>query len=322
MKNITIQSEIEIDLPILAQERYLKTKSSKFGWLADDYFIIPYFLDTRLIFTRMVFTYGLIAKKDGLTIVDEQNFLDKMVNFVKTKKLCDFIYKAQSNVIFSGCPKGSDCVEWGSYVVNLSLSEEDLLKNMHSKHRNVVRKAIKDGVVIKKSDDIELVQKIIADTMKRQNVIHYPSLEYMQNLYKNIPDNLALFIAHKDGVVQGVALFVYDKVCSYYMYGGSIPKPHIGSLNLLHYEAMKYFKNLGLQKYDFVGARINFKKGSKYEGLDRFKNRFGGALNKGYSFRYIINPLKFKLFNILSKSYLKLKGYEYIDPIDSIRGKK
>jgi len=322
MKNIINSYELDAHLPILAQERYLKNKSDKYGWICNDNYILPYFLDTRLIFTRMVFTYGLIAKQDNLTVDDEKAFLDNMVDFVKKEKLCDFIYKAQSNVIFNVCPKNSDCVSWGTYEIDLSSDSEELLKSFHGKHRNVIRKAMNDGVKISVSDDIELIQKLIADTMTRQHVIHFPFLEYFTKLQNNISENLLMLVATKESSLEGVAVFVYDEEKAYYMYGGSSQNPYTGSINLLHFEAMKIFKEKEVKKYDFVGARIDFEKGSKYEGLDRFKSRFGTTLIKGYSFRTIINPFKFKMFDILSRVYLKIKGYDYIDPIDSIRNVK
>jgi len=322
IKHIKKKSDLKIKLPILAREKYLQIKSPYYGWFVDENFILPYFIDKRLIFKRMIFSYGLIPLKSNLTLNDEKKFLENVIDYITDKKLCDFIYKAQSNVIFNVCPKGSDCVEWGSYIVDLSLSEDEILKNMHAKHRNVIRKAIKDNVRIVKENSIKTVYEIIADTMKRQKVIFYPSLDFLKNLATNLSSNIEFFSAYKDDKIQGAAVFIYDEENAFYMYGGSIQKPYIGSLNLLHYEAMKYFKSLGVKNYDFVGARINFEKGSKYEGLDRFKKRFGGELKKGYTFRYVVNPLKFKLFNIISKNYLKLKGFNYIDPIDSIRGYK
>lgn len=305
-------------IPILASQAYLKIKSDNYGWLVNDNYILPYFLDTRLIFTRMVFTYGLIAKKDNLSIGDEKEFLDDMVTFVKQNKLCDFIYKAQSNVVFNTFPKDSDAVEWGTYLVDLSLSEEDLLKSFHGKHRNVVKNAIKNKVIIEETNDVNLAYNCISDTLIRQGSIHYPSLEYIKNLVENIDKNVLILKAVKEEVVQGVVIIIYDNNMGYYMYGGSIKRPFTGSLNLLQYEAMKILKSRNVKFYDFVGARINVEKGSKYEGLQRFKSRFGAELVKGYAFRTIVNPLKFKLFNFISRLYLKIKGYEYIDPIESI----
>lgn len=306
------------ELPILASENYLKVKSERYGWFESENFILPFFLDKRLIFVRMVFTYGLIAKKEHLSKVEEEEFLDEMVKFVKKEKLCDFIYKAQSNVVFNSYPRGSDVVEWGTYLIELSLNDEELLKSFHGKHRNVIRNAIKNGVIIEETNDLELVQDSIKSTLKRQDSIHYPSLDYIHKLVENIGRNVLFLKAISKGELQGVAIIIYDKRIGYYMYGGSISRPFTGSLNLLQYEAMRILREKNVQFYDFVGARLNFPKGSKYEGLQRFKSRFGTTLNTGYAFRVVINPVKFKLFNLISIIYLKMKGYNYIDPIDSI----
>jgi len=320
MKIVNSQNQLGMNnLPVLAQEKYLKIKSDNYGWFEDENYILPYFIDKRLIFKRMVFTYGLIPKKDNLNIDNEKQFLNNMVKYVKKHKMCDFIYKAQSNVVFNVCPDGSDCVEWGTYYVNLIDNYEQLLMTFHGKHRNVIRNALKNGVIIKESDNLEKIYNCIRDTLSRQGSIHFPSFEYINNLYKNLRSNVLMLEAIKNNELQGVAIIIYDNDRAYYMYGGSKVRPFTGSLNLLQFEAMKILHRRGVKVYDFVGARINVEKGSKYEGLQRFKERFGATLQKGYAFRYIVNPLKFKLFNLISKNYLKLKGYNYIDPIDSIK---
>ena len=319
MRIIKDELKIKRHLPILAQEKYLKIKSDNYGWFEDENYILPYFIDKRLIFKRMVFTYGLIAKKDNLTIDEEKKFLNNIVEYVKEHKMCDFIYKAQSNVIFNACPNRSDCVEWGTYYVDLSLSEDELLKSFHSNHRRAIKKAIKEDVVVEETSDTNIVFDIISQTLIRQKSIHYPSLEYIKHIKAISNKEMRFFISKKDGVVQGAIILSLNEKKALYLYGGSIIKPVRGSINLLHFNAMKTLKKEGILVYDFVGARINVEKNSKYEGIQTFKSRFGASLQKGYAFRYIVNPFKFKLFNIVSKSYLKLKGYNYIDPIDSIK---
>ena len=318
MKIVKNQSELNCDLPILGSEKYLKIKSNNYGWLVDENFILPFFIDKRLIFTRMVFTYGLISEKNNLTKEDEKIFLNKMIKFLKKQNICDFIYKAQSNVIFDICPDGADCVKWGSYIKNIELDDEKLLMSFHSKHRNVIRKAIKENVKVKITDNVDLIYKNIKETLKRQNSIHYPSKEYLQKL-SDLKNNTLFLIAEYNNNIQGSAVIIYDTQKAYYMYGGSIQRPLTGSVNLLQYEAMKILRDKGVKEYDFVGARINPPKNSKYEGIQRFKQRFGSELKEGYTFRYVFHPLKFKLFNIISSLYLRTKGYKYIDPIDSIK---
>ena len=74
---------------------------------------------------------------------------------------------------------------------------------------------------------------------------------------------------------------------------------------------MLEFKKMGVREYDFMGARLNVEKGSKLEGIQRFKSRFGGELKKGYLWKYEINPIKTKTIYFLQKVIFKLKGQDY-----------
>ncbi len=321
MKIVKNEKDLNLKMPVLGSEEYLKIKSPVYGWIVDENFILPFFLDKRLVFTRMVFTNEPIAKKDNLTIENEKKILNEMVEFVRKQKICDFIYKAQSNVVFNTCPEGAECVEWGTYLKDIQMNDEELLMSFHSKHRNVIRKALKEGVEIKVTDNVDVIYENIKETLKRQNSIHYPSKDYLKKLAA-LKENALFLTAEYKRKIQGSAVIIYDKNRAYYMYGGSIQRPLTGSVNLLQYEAMKILRDKGVKKYDFVGARINPPKNSKYEGIQRFKQRFGAELKEGYAFRYVYKPFKFKMFNLISKLYLKSKGYDYIDPIDSIKGSK
>jgi lipid II:glycine glycyltransferase (peptidoglycan interpeptide bridge formation enzyme) len=79
---------------------------------------------------------------------------------------------------------------------------------------------------------------------------------------------------------------------------------------MLHWEAIKQFRKLGVKRYDFVGVRINPEKGSKQEGLMMFKQRFGGQLIKGYMWKYAIRPIKFAVYSIAVRL---LRGGDIVD---------
>ena len=81
-------------------------------------------------------------------------------------------------------------------------------------------------------------------------------------------------------------------------------------MNLLHWEAMRHFSQLGTSRYDFVGTRIAPEKGSKQEGLKMFKERFGGALSKGYMWKYPIRKWKYELYQL---AVGRLRGGDIVD---------
>ena len=317
--NITDENDIQQSpfvLPILGEAKYLETKSDEYGWFVSKNFVLPYYIDKKSIFSRLVFSTNIISTQNTVTKKAEKLFLDSVVMLVKEKKLCDFIYKAQSNVVFDVCPRRSTCVPWGTYIVDLAKSEEELFTSFNSKARNAIRKAIKEGVSVSQTQDVYLIYENIKETLRRQSSVHYPSLEYIQKLHQL--DNAVFLVAKHKESVQGTLILLYDKHRGYAMYAGSIQKPVLGSLDLLHYEAMKFLQSKNIPLYDFVGTRLNIKKGSKQEGIDRFKRKFNPQLEQGFAFRTIVRPFKFYMYFFMVRLYFRLKDVRYTDPITEI----
>ena len=314
-----IHNNIDMDLPVFAMEAYLKSKSDKYGWFVTDNFILPFTIETKLIFKRLIFTTDTIYLNKSLTTLEEKEFLNEITIYCKENNICDFIFKAQSNAVFKTYPNDCDHVEWGTFEIDLNVSSDEIFSKYTSKTRNMVRKAIKTDVTVSTTKDIGIVYENIKNTFLRQNSLLYPSLSYLEKLQKNLDNNIEFFIAEHNNTIQGSAIIIYDDSRAYYIYGGSIPRPTPGSMNLLHFKIMEFFKEKNLEYYDFVGARLCTEEKSKIESLQKFKKSFGSTLKVGHAFRVIINPLKYKLFNLAVQSYFKLKKSTYIDPIDSIR---
>jgi len=311
-------SEIDTKLPILGQEIYINAKSSDYGWFVSEFFVLPFIIDKRVIFKRMVFMTEIVHRKVSLSLDDEEKFINNVIDYIRKHKMCDFIYKAQSNVIFNVCPKDAVCVPWGTHVVDIDMSEEELLMSFKSKTRQKIRKAMKTNVTIETTEDANLIYNHIKETLERQKSIHYPSLEYLQQLQTNLGEKSKFFVAIQNGEIQGCVNIVYDGEKGYAIYAGSNPRPVYGALNLMYFEIMKYLQQKGVKTFDFVGTKINIKPGSKFAGISQFKDSFNPTVVEGIAFRLTINPFKYFLFNLVSKSFLALKGYNYSDPIDKI----
>ena len=316
--NVKDNSNFADLLPILGQQQYLEIKSPRYGWFINNTHILPYFLDKRAIFTRMVFTTAPIARGTNISREEEQNFMDGVIDYVKHHRLCDFIYKAQSNVVFQSCPKESVCVPWGTYEVNIDKTPDALFDSFNPKSRNAIRKALKEQVRVYTTDNVALVYENIKATLARQASVHYPTKEYLEKLLR-LCDNAVFLIATKEEAIQGSLILLYDHERGYAMYAGSIAKPQVGSLDLLHYEAMKFLQKRGVRMYDFVGTRIHIQKHSKQAGIDRFKRKFNPIRQEGIAFRTVIRPEKYYLYLLVSKVYFALKGIRYNDPISQIQ---
>ena len=74
-------------------------------------------------------------------------------------------------------------------------------------------------------------------------------------------------------------------------------------------------KAAGVKKFSFVGCRINEDENSKYHGIQRFKERFGGTLEQGYLFRTVCSPFHYRLFGLAVQ--IRTRSWKpYRDAID------
>ena len=289
------------DLSIYASEAFLKSVGNEYGWLGgfDENgklrCVLPYTI-VRKPFLRMVrFRVETIPVDGILEIEEEKQFLNSVIRYVRKCK-ADLVIPATTNTIFRTYPDQAVAAPYGSYVVDLRQSENTLWDNLHSKHRNVIRNAKHKGVTICEGREYaQIARQLICETLGRSKLGFLGQDEFDRALTALGP-NVKLFVAKHEGIVQGCAVIPFSNHSAYYLYGGNAAQPLTGAMNLLQWEAMLYFRSLGVVRYDFVGVRINPAPGSKQEGLQKFKQRFGGQLVSGYIWKCAIHPLKYRLY--------------------------
>lgn len=311
---------------IFASEFFLKTTGAKeYGWLGgfiDEVlcFLIPYFIRKKLIFIYMSFSTDTIILNEKNKNL-EVDFLDSVINYFKNKKI-DFIFQPQTNVIFNTIPKLSIATRFGTYQINLSLDIEYLWKNVHSKHRNVIRNAEKNGIRIEHGIQYKDQAYIIIHSTLTRSSINFIKKENYDFFLSQMGNNVEIFIAFQNEKPQCASIMPYSHNTAYYLWAGNNKEAILGSMNLLVWNALLFFKQKGVKIFDLFGARINPEPGSKLEGIQRFKERFGSEMRIGYLWKYIYNPLKYYIYiflaRIKSKNFILYKG----DIIDQELNKK
>lgn len=300
----------------IASENYLKSYGDyyDYGYFEQNNVVLPVVFRKKLFFRYAEFTSGIIG---ACSLEQEKQFLNEMVKYCEENLDIDFAITSNT-AIFNTYPDNSEFCKFGSYILNLDNSEDQLFTGLHSKHRNVVRKAKKDGVEI--FHGIEYMNdciSVIEDTYSRQNKV-FKSKKYFEYLAKH--SFAEFWVAKYNGITQGGAILFSDSMKCYYMHAGSCSSPHTGSMNYLVWSAMIKKKAEGVRYFDFVGARINPEKKSKLEGIQRFKQRFGANLVEGYLFKFKINMLHYGMYRILLKIYFFIKKDKYIgDTVDQER---
>lgn len=179
-------------------------------------------------------------------------------------------------------------------IIDLTLTEDEILSNMHSKWRYNIRLSEKKGVVIHKytRNDVNLSKKIdrfyelTKETNARDgNSSHAKSyyLDLISRSAKNQENNeesplITLYIAEHEGEEIASIMTLFSKDEAIYLYGASSNhKRNLMPNHLLQWTAIKDAKNYGSKCYDFYGMSPEGKdEKHPMHGLYMFKSNFGG----------------------------------------------
>jgi hypothetical protein len=303
------------ELPVFAAEPFLKAVGDEYGWLGgtDDSgtlrCILPYTVVRRGIFRMVRFRVETIPTGGGLQIEEERSFLDGVVEHFRATG-ADIIIPATTNAIFRTYPTGADAAPYGSYVIDLSQAEDVLWRSIGRITRQNIGTARKDGVSIHSGFEyVDASYPIMRETFRRSKLpfMGYPAF---RRFVSGLGENGKLMVAEHRGTIQSCVLFAFSGPCAYAIYAGNVAGQHQGANKLIYWEAMSWFRQMGIPRFDFVGARINPAKGSKEEAINLFKQRFGAKLIQGYIWKYPLRPLKSLAYSLAVRW---LKGGDIVD---------
>ncbi|MEO5333725.1 MAG: peptidoglycan bridge formation glycyltransferase FemA/FemB family protein [Magnetococcus sp. YQC-5] len=190
--------------------------------------------------------------------------------------------------------------DFGTYLVDLTQPEEGLWEQMHPKHRNMTRRAIQDGVVVRWQLEMEEFLLLMKETYARGGREQGFSLGYLQALERILGPRLLVGVAMHGGTVQAALILPFDDQCGYYLHGASRTDGRPGASNLLHWEAMRVLKSERIKFYDLGGA-MEETDDPRLAGIFRFKKRFGGVFLPCYHWEKILSTTRHWLHERLRK---------------------
>ncbi len=293
-----------------AYENYIRSCGHKCIYAYDEGVMLVIVIRKKLIFKYAVLPSEPFSNRE----YDQKVFLNEVVGSLKRR--LHWISQTNATANFVQYPDESIRIPFGNYIIDLTKDDTELFSGVTSKCRNMIRRAERDGVQIIRGG-IELLDKYMScdiKTWKRSDIDKDNRKVYMDYL-QNMGENACIYIAEKEGEVQGGALFLKNRAMSYYLYGATADKPSPGAMNLLQWKAIVDFKYEGVKRHSFVGCRINVDKDSKYYGIQSFKKSFGGELVEGFMFKSILHPKIYKGFNLMYQIRYggKRTGHDIID---------
>lgn len=319
MENSIRATRIEIDwhpgMSIYASKTFLKIVGDEYGWLGgiDESgnlrCVLPYTIIRKATIRIVRFRVETIPMCEPFGTEEEKTFLNSAVGYFRSAGT-DMIIPASTNTIFRTYPDGAIAAPYGTYIIDLNQPEEKIFGNLNQSHRRKVRLGMKQGVKILSGNEYaDTAYCLILDTLKRSK-LGFMSKNKFRHLVRRLNDHIKIYIAEYNGKIHGCAIYPYSTYSAYYLYGGSIEEPENGALHLMHWEAIRHFRDLGVKRYDFVGVRINPDEGSKQEGLMTFKKRFGGELVRGYMWKYAVHPIQYSVYSMAVRL---LRGGDIVD---------
>ena len=269
---------------------------------------------------------GLLQSRWGMVVKDglqrkqlrklQQYFKNTIDAFIKELNVVSFTISMPPLSEHSNpqnCSLVNELIFWGfqpiskyTYLVDLSPSEDQLLKNCEQTTRQAIRKHSLDEkyeiVEAKPNEhDFNIYIDLHKITYNRTNGTNrILSDNFQRNLFFNLmPQGICKVYFLKDNTldspyVASIALLLYNHT-AYYWWGSSINSHGIGDNKYLLFESMLKIKKLN-ESYIKSGGKCYFETGGaapqlrngKFKGLNDYKKCFGVFLHPIYSGNYIL----------------------------------
>lgn len=272
------------DMPIFLAPAWLSSQGPESGWLESRpqpglHLVLP-FVGRRKAGLRWVqFQWGVWSDRP-IDTDTERAFLDGAVARCRIEGFAAITQPA-TMALFRTAPTGAPCAPFGTVIIDISRTEDELWACLRSRNRTVMRKAEAEGVTIEWGAHLAgEAHALCAGTMARSG-LGFPSLEQFASLVTALGEHVHIGVARADGVAQACVVNPWSTYGAHCLFAGSVERPAAGATTLLQWEAITRAKSSGARMYDLVGVRIDPESGSKYAGMRQFKTGFGGQVVEG-----------------------------------------
>lgn len=199
------------------------------------------------------------------------------------------------NHVFS--EKDYEVIPLGETVAMDLTSPDVIWQNIISKNRNMIRKAIKNGVSIYNGRSPELYRvfkEIYNATMDKDNAeeYYYFNEEFYNSILDDLPNNAQIFYAQlEDGTTIAASIMITaNGRMNYHLSGSRRDYQHLAPTNLLLYKAALWGCENGYKTL-YLGGGV----GSGEDSLFKFKRAFyKGDLNRFFIGKNTYNDEKYE----------------------------
>lgn len=204
--------------------------------------------------------------------------------------------------------KGKSLFTKYTFQLDISKSEEELLKNMHQKTRYNLRLAEKRGVEIiedNSTQGFEDYWRLMEETTKRQGFFAHGK-EYHRKMWQTTTEagmgHLFKAVYQGETLTTWMVFILNDTI--YYPYGASSNEHReVMASNLMMWEVIRYGKKQGCKLFDMWGSLgpepdIH----DPWYGFHKFKQGYGAELVEFLgSFDLVVRPMLYQAYGLTDK---------------------
>jgi lipid II:glycine glycyltransferase (peptidoglycan interpeptide bridge formation enzyme) len=199
-----------------------------------------------------------------------------------------------------GAVRGKNLFNPSTFWIDLTPSEEELLKSFSSKTRYNIRVAQKHGVMVKEDNSEKAFERYLdltrETTIRQKFYAHTESYHrLMWKVFRKAGIAHMLTAKYKGQIITTWILFVW-KDFLYYPYGASTDEHRqVMANNLMMWEAIKFGKEMGLKTFDLWGR-------DEGKGFTKFKEGYNPHVVEFLgTWDLVINPFAYKVYRLAEK---------------------
>lgn len=195
-------------------------------------------------------------------------------------------------------------------IIDITKTEEDILKNMKPKGRYNIKVAEKHGIIVKQFNEKSPAAALetalehyfqLAQTTTTRNKFSGHTKAFYASFLDSLDGKAVLYLAYYENKPVAGIILVYDGDTAIYYYGASdnAYRKYMAPY-AIHLEAIRDAKNHNCSRYDLFGIAPPGDEKHSWRGITMFKEKFGGITYqylKTYDFP--VSGMKYWFFRTL-----------------------
>lgn len=238
-----------------------------------DYYFIPHWpliiWDFFEVFTEVFEELKTFAELDWMSFI---RFNSALKNTIDNKNWFKKLW-------FINAPMHEHAED--THLLNLNLSQEELLNNIKKKDRYYINRAIKEWVDIRIDNKIDHINKLIEMHHKHATRDNWKktysafSKHFIKNLYKVFWENISTISASYEWRIESILMTIrFWKTCVYYIAASDIKHPKFSPNYLCQWEAIMKAKSDWCSLYNFWWVSPDDNPKHPIAWVTKFKRKF------------------------------------------------